>query len=58
MMPYPGTRHAPNPIPGKNDYVIQKGAYPYEVQYSPGGRRHDLALGRGCLAISCPVIPD
>lgn len=33
MMPYPGTRHAPNPIPGKNDYVIQKGAYPYEVQY-------------------------
>ena len=33
MMPYPGTRHAPNPIPGENDYLIQKGAYPYEAQY-------------------------
>jgi len=36
MMPYPGTPHAPNPIPGENDYLIQKGAYPYDVQYIRG----------------------
>ncbi|MBV8524236.1 MAG: GMC family oxidoreductase [Acetobacteraceae bacterium] len=36
MMPYPGTPHAPNPIPGENNYIIQKGAYPYDAQYIRG----------------------